>query len=275
MPSREQVALEPALAVVLAEDLHHAAVVRHVVVDVDDRLDQHAVLDVEDGAQPVRVRLVRAHEAEAGALPVAREHVAQELAEAAGRLVELGTRLRDGNRVPGEVGQVERLEHAPTVGVRVRAHAALAAGRELRERRHQPALIVEQLFGPVAAHPLLELVQVVGVVAHVRERHLVRTERALDRLAVDDLRAGPTLQRPQHDRRPPWPGAEAVGTGAVLDHTDRVEAAVERRREVTMHGRRVVAFDEVHVVPVAARAPPRRRRRSPVRTRSGPRSCSR
>ncbi len=90
----------------------------------------------------------------------------------------------------------------------------------------------------------------VGVVAHVGERHLVGPERALDGHAVDDLGAGPPLRRAQHDRGPAGAGAEAVRAGTVLDRLDRVEAPVERRCEVAVHGRGVVTLDEVHVVPV-------------------------
>ncbi len=54
----ERVTLEPAVAVVLAEHLHHAAVVRDVVVDVDEARDEAAIRHFEDRAEAVRVRLV-------------------------------------------------------------------------------------------------------------------------------------------------------------------------------------------------------------------------
>ena len=68
MPPGEQVAFQPALAVVLAEHLHHAAIGRHMVVDGDGRADEAAVLDLEDVAQAVGVGLVGAEEAEVGLL---------------------------------------------------------------------------------------------------------------------------------------------------------------------------------------------------------------
>ena len=66
-------------------------------------------------------------------------------------------------------------------------------GRQLRQLRQQPAVLVEQLLGPVALHPALELGDVFGVLGVHQERHLVGSERALDRQAVDDLGPRPAL----------------------------------------------------------------------------------
>src|SRR5918995_3400429 len=60
--AREQVALEPALAQVFAQDLEDPALGDDVVVYRERLADEAAVLDLEDGAQPVRVDLVRAEE---------------------------------------------------------------------------------------------------------------------------------------------------------------------------------------------------------------------
>src|SRR5215211_9426699 len=115
--------------------------------------------------------------------------------------MQLSARLPDRYRVVSEVGQVERLEHPAPVGVRVGAHASVAARREFRERRYQPAVLVEQLVRPVTAHPLLELAEMVGVVADIGERNLMGAEGAFDGLPVYDLRAGPALRGAQHDGR--------------------------------------------------------------------------
>src|SRR5215218_7551738 len=58
----EQVALEPALAVVLGEHLHHAALGGDVLV-LGAGVHQAAVGDLEDRAESVGVGLVRAEEA--------------------------------------------------------------------------------------------------------------------------------------------------------------------------------------------------------------------
>ena len=67
--AREQVALEPALAEVLAQDLHHPAVGGEVVVAVAALGHPGAVGHLEHRAQPVRRGLVGAEDAEVRARP--------------------------------------------------------------------------------------------------------------------------------------------------------------------------------------------------------------
>src|ERR671916_434478 len=64
--AREQVALEPALAQVFAQDFEDPAVGDNVVVYRERLADKAAVLDLKNGAEPVRVGLVRAEEPEVG-----------------------------------------------------------------------------------------------------------------------------------------------------------------------------------------------------------------
>ena len=66
MPTGQEIPLEPAMAEVLAEHLHDAAVRREVIVDVERSSDEAAILDLEDVAETVRVRLVGTEEAEVG-----------------------------------------------------------------------------------------------------------------------------------------------------------------------------------------------------------------
>jgi hypothetical protein len=53
VPSREQVALEPALAEVLAQDLHHAAVGGEVVIGRQGQGSPRAICYFKDRAQSV------------------------------------------------------------------------------------------------------------------------------------------------------------------------------------------------------------------------------
>ena len=80
------------------------------------------------------------------------------------------------------------------------------------------------------------------------ERHLVRTPVSLGLLAVDRTRPGPTLGAAQHDQRP---GGRSTGRFAFplrarghLNRADLVERAVQRRRHLFVHHRRVRALDE-------------------------------
>ncbi len=64
VPAGQQVALQPALALVLGEDLHHPAVRGEVVVGREDLGHPGLVGHLEDGAEAVRGGLVRAEDAE-------------------------------------------------------------------------------------------------------------------------------------------------------------------------------------------------------------------
>ena len=127
-----------------------------VVVVGYRRADKAAILDLEDGAEPVRVDLVRAEEPEVSLPGVPGEGVAQHLAQLAGRLVELSGGLLDFQRVAAEVGQVEVFEDPAAVDVWARAHATVASRGERGQLGDQATLLVEELFGVVGAHPLLQ-----------------------------------------------------------------------------------------------------------------------
>src|SRR5262245_51945081 len=86
--------------------------------------------------------------------------------------------------------------------MRVRSHAQRTFGNQGEHVCQRPTGSVEEFLGPVTAHPLLEDLPVFRVGADLADRHLVRTERALNLLSVDLLRAGPTLWRAQHERGP-------------------------------------------------------------------------
>src|SRR5450432_1006220 len=102
--------------------------------------------------------------------------------------------------------------------MRIGAHSPLAIGGERLQFRNQPASLVEQRVGRVAAHPLLEQFQMVGITARVGDRHLMRAPETFDLQAVDLLRAGPALWAAQHDHGPLWTvAAFASVAGALLN----------------------------------------------------------
>ena len=74
----EQIAFQPALALVLAQHLHHPAIGRDVVVAGKDLRGRAAVRHLEHGAPAVRGRFVRAEDAEV--VRVQFHHIADELA---------------------------------------------------------------------------------------------------------------------------------------------------------------------------------------------------
>ena len=115
--------------------------------------------------------------------------------------------------------------------MRQRAHAQVAVRRERRELGDERAALVEELLGPVAAHPPLEQREVLGVLADAAERHLVGAEGALDLDAVDLVRAGPALRRAQDDRRPARPPASrpCAGARAWIARISRGTSSARRR----------------------------------------------
>ena len=200
-----------------AQDLEDPTVVGDVVVVGYRRADKAAILDLEDGAEPVGVDLVRAEEPEVSPPGVPGEGVAQKLAQLAGRLVTLCGGLLDGQRVAAEVGQVEVFEDPAAVGVRARAHAMVASRGEGGKLGDQATLLVEQLVGMVGMHPLLQHRELLRVGPDVRQRHLVGAEGALDGQAVHLVGPCPPLWGAQHYGRPARASGNAVLAPLALD----------------------------------------------------------
>ena len=248
--SGEQVALEPALALVLAQDLHQPAVRRDVVVLGADQGDEAAVRGGEDVLPAVGVVLVGAEDAEVPGLLVELHDVAQEAALDPRGLGVGRSGARDRDRVVAEVGQPQVPQQQPAVGVRVGAHATRPARRKLGQLRPQPAVRAEELPRPVALHPALQHLHVPGLV-HVAHRDLVAAPVVFALEPVDRGRAGPALGRAQHEHRPRRPIAEAVRARHGLDPRDLFESLVEGRSHLLVHRHWLVPLDEVRPVAVA------------------------
>ena len=178
VPAGQQVALQPALAEMLAQHLHHPPVRGEVVVGRNHICQPVAVGDIEHRAQPVRGGLIWAHQPEV--VRIVGDHVAEEAAQYLGRFVKGGARLVDLDRIVAKIGKPQRLQQLAAVGMRVRAHPSLTFRRERRQLGDQCTIVVEQLLGLVAAQPLLQDPQVFRI-RHVVDRHLVRTPGSLDR----------------------------------------------------------------------------------------------
>ena len=255
VPPGEEVALEPALALVLAEDFHHSPLDGQVVVGGDDLFLPLLVGVFEDGAEAVGDGLVGAEDAEVAAVVVVDDDVAEVFAQGLGvaGLDGAGVRYVDG--VGAEVGQFQGLEQQAAVGHGVGAHAAVALGGQGHQLGEEPAGLVEEFLGAVAAHPGFELLEVGGILGGLGEGDLVGAVGAFHRQAVDLLGAGPALGGLEDDHGPGGALGDAPLAGVGLDGLDGGDDRVEGVGELAVDGGGVVALDPVGGVAVAAHQP--------------------
>src|SRR6266436_1566790 len=224
---------------------------RNVVVNLNQMTYEAAVSCLEYCAQSIRVRLVRAEESEVGRLGIPLENVAKELAELPSGLVTLCSWCLHLERIIGEGRQVQRHLNPATIGMRVVAHAALAFRSELGILGAEAAVLVEELFWFVTAHPLFQELQMRRIIAHIGKRHLVSTKGPFDRHPIHHLRTGPTFRRPQNDRRPDWPFRESMLPRVCLDLANSQDDCFERGSKVLMDFSRIAAFDKESLITVS------------------------
>ena len=179
-------------------------------------------------------------------------HVAEEPAHDPGRFRRDGAGRLHLHGIVAEIRQAQVPEEQAAVGVRIGAHAAGAAGGQVGQLGLEPAVIVEQLLGLVALHPLLEEAHVGRVLVHLSHRHLVRAPVVLRALAVDLLGTGPALGRAEHDHGPAGTPREALSLRVGLDLLDLRDRRVERGRHLLVHLGGFVPLDEMGRVAVAA-----------------------
>ena len=211
VPPGQQVALQPALAQVFAEHLHHPARPGEVLIEAVDPVLPDLVRDLVDVLQAVGGGLVRAEQPER--LRVQADHVPQPGAEGDHRADAFDTGLGNVDGVPGVVRKCQRAQQQPAVGMRRGAHPELAVRGVFGDLRVQAAVFIEKLLGTVGLQPLLQLGQVLRIRADLVQRNLMAAPGALHLQPVDDLRPGPALGGTQHDhgparrlRRLRWPG---------------------------------------------------------------------
>ena len=203
--------------------------------------------------QSIGERLVRAKDPEIALLRIQFFDIAQETTEHM-RVADAAIARRSHvNRVIAEIRHAQVAQQHAAVGVGIGAHASFALRGKFRQLRFQSALLIEEFLRPVAREPVFQQLQVFRMSRRVRERHLVRAERAFNLLAIDHLRSRPTLGRIENDHRPARTSDVAVDAGVLLDFFDLLHRRVERRGHGLMHRRRLVAFDENGHPAVAAK----------------------
>ena len=155
VPAREQITFEPALALVLAQHFHHAAIGREIVVVIEPLRHPGAVRDFQRVLPAVRVVLVGAEQAEVFALHVQLHHVAEKFAHHARGLGVGGAGLLHFDGVFAEIGHAQIAQEQAAIAMRVGTHAAFALGRDFGQFRFEAAIGVEEFLRLVALHPLV------------------------------------------------------------------------------------------------------------------------
>ena len=200
----EQIPLEPAEQGVLGQHLHDAAIARELAaVGVLRQQVGHPGLlaHLVDGLEPVRGGLVRAEDAEASSCCSASRRAGTRRAAWCSRAAPCHAQA-PRRRSARKSGSLSSLRSSPPLACGLALMRRRPLGRQRLELGHERSARIEQLLGPVAAHPVFEDLQVRRVVPHVGERDLVRAPGPFQLVALELLRSGPPLGRAQHDHRP-------------------------------------------------------------------------
>ena len=252
VPSREQIALEPAFALMLAQHLHDSALAGEELVVILHPHVPLAIGGLEHGAQTIGEGFVRTEDPEVSLFRVKLNHVTKEDAE----LVRVGrrhrTRRRYAHRIIPKVRHIQVAQQGAAVGVGIGAHAPLSPRSEFGQLRLQATAFLEKLLRPIALHPAFQHLEVLGMRGVNGERDLVRTEGAFDLYAVDHLRPGPAFGRIQDDHRPARPLEIAAYPSVTLEGLDFLHRRVERRGHGRVHQFRLMTLDEIGRPAVAA-----------------------
>ena len=173
VPAGQQIAFEPAFALVLAEHLHDPAGRGEVLVVGNGGGIPLPLGHFEQGFEPVGNRLVGPEDAEVALRLVELGHVTQEGCEHPGVADAAHPARPKIDPVVAKVRHVQVTQQDAAVGMRIRAHAALALGCELGQLRSQATVLIEEFLRPVALQPLLQQREVLGMRGRIGERHLV------------------------------------------------------------------------------------------------------
>ena len=238
VPPGEQVALEPALALMLAEHLHHAPARREELVV---RHGGRVPLALWWPRRPPRGRWRASRPGRRCGNCAARafslRHVAQEASE--------HMRIADA-RAPRAWARRPRSRGNPACAGRAAASRRWHAGSRPCAARPVGASSASSGLQAAAAHRTAPPAdscaaspraarRCSGCVGGIGERHLVRAKGALDRHAIDELRTGPALGRVEHDHRPARPRGVAMLARVVLNALDLLDDRVERRGHRLVH----------------------------------------
>ncbi len=127
VPAGQEIALVPALALVLAKHLHHPPVGRQMIVPGKSVGDPGTIGDLKGILPAVRVVLVRTEKPEISFLHVQLHHIAKEPAHDSRGFGRRGAGCGHLDGVVTEIREAQFAEQQAAIRVRVGAHAASAS----------------------------------------------------------------------------------------------------------------------------------------------------
>ena len=154
MPAGQQVALQPCLAGVLAEDLQHAPALgdRWIV-----RAHRPFVLPgcrLEDRREPVGGHLIGTDNQKV--VRVLSDHVAQVAAEDRRVRRRVRAAFADLHGIGMKIGPVQFDSQCSAIGMGIRPHASFGAGDRVLNQSVWPAFGIEQLGRHIGSQPLTQ-----------------------------------------------------------------------------------------------------------------------
>src|SRR5579884_2453809 len=182
-----------------AQDFHDSSSRREVVVDWNNFLLKRAVLHLEDIPKAIGIGFIGTEVPEILLPGIARENVAHQLTKHACILIVRGGRLFDVKRIVRKVGQIQIDQQSTTIGMGIGPHSSIPLRRECGKFGDETSLLVKKLFWFVAAHPLFQYFQVLGICLYIFYRDLVRPKGALDRDTIDLFGSSPDFGSAQDD----------------------------------------------------------------------------
>src|SRR5205807_1946642 len=84
----------------------------------------------------------------------------------------------------------------------IRSHAAVALRSKVFQFLNESPFLIEKLLGFIAAKPVFQYFQMLGMADKIGDGNLMRAPRSFNGLAVYNLGPRPTLRRAQDDHRP-------------------------------------------------------------------------
>ena len=246
VPAGQQIALQPTLALVLAEHrIQHTSGGREKFIILYFPRVPLTIGRFKDRAQQIRKRLIGTEDAEVTLILIQLGHVTQELAQHERILAVHGAGRRHLHRVNVEVGHAQIAKQKSPVGVRIGPHPPVALGRQFGQFRFETSIFIEQFLGLVALHPALKLRHMIGMLGIHQQRHLVRPEGSLDLQAIDRFWSCPALGRPEDDHRPARTHGVIIIPCVLLDLPDVLDGLVQGGGHELMHLFRLIPFHKV------------------------------